>query len=136
MKARITSVLSVALTPTETFLLGAILAAVEGVQLNVTMSVHAHDAVAVAIMLLGSVVSPLKPAQFLAKIPPHLVAIIQAALGALLLIVQNFGLGSVWLTVVGVVIVAASTLGIGPAPAPVPAAPSVAPVKPAPAGKR
>lgn len=119
MKARITSVLSVALTPVETFVLGAILAAAEGVQLHVTMSVHAHDAVAVAILLLGSVVSPLKPTAFLAKLPPHLIAIIQAILGALLLVVQNFGLGSVWLTVVGVVIVIASSLGIGPTPAPV-----------------
>ena len=127
MKSRITTVLSVSLTPVETFVLGAILAAAEGVQLNVTMSAHAHDAMAVAIMLLGAVVSPITKAAFLAKLPPHLVTIIQAALGALLLVVQNFGLGSVWLTVVAVVIVIASSLGIGPAPAPVIPAPAPAP---------
>jgi hypothetical protein len=112
------TVVAFQLSKTWSFVLAALLTAGEAVQLNITMSTTAHNGLAIAIMMVASVVKPLAPGEFLASLPIEFVYIIQAGLGALLIVSTSFNMSSLAHTIVAVIIVAAGGLGIGPAPAP------------------
>lgn len=127
LKSNKQAVLTAFLTPVETFILGAVLAVAEGVQLNVSMNPRIHYALSAGILVLGVLVKPLTPTQFLAKIPTQIVVLVQGVIGAVVILAQGWSLGSVGLTVLGVVLVAANTLGLGP-PGPVALPAAKAPV--------
>jgi hypothetical protein len=121
---RRTATVSFKLSTLETFILGAVLAAIEGVNLSaaIPMSAHTRDAITVVIVVLGAFVQPITAAQFLAKIPPEIKAIVQALLAGILIVQQSWSLGTALTVALGVAIVIANTLGIGPSAIP-PAAP-------------
>lgn len=118
---RTTAVLVPKLTALETYILGGVLTALGGLIASgaLHLSAHTRDALLAAIMLLGAVVPPITPADFLAKIPARIVYLIQAALGVLVIVIHSWNIGSVGVVIITVIIVAATTLGLGPAPAPV-----------------
>jgi hypothetical protein len=114
----IRSLVVLTVSPLAAFVLGAILAAAEGVQINITMSSDVHYALTCAIILLASIVKPLTAAQFLAKVPIEVLYVVQAGLGVLVIVSSHFDVSNLWHTVISVVIIAFAALGIGPAPAP------------------
>lgn len=119
---RTVQVLSFKLTVVETFILGAVLAALAAVQQQISMSAQAHAAVAMAIVLIGGLAHPLTSTQFLAKIPVQVIGLVNAGLGAVLILNQSFDIGNGGRTAVAVVIVIATTWGFGPSPIPAPLA--------------
>lgn len=117
-------VLSFKLTTAETFILGAALAAAEGVNLSHALSLSAttHAAITIFIVVLGAVVQPITSVEFLAKIPAQIKAIVQGLLGAILIAQQSWHVSVVVTVIIGVILVIANTLGLGPSPEPVPPA--------------
>ena len=116
------------LTKTEVLILGAVLAAIEGVQLNISMSVQTHAVLTMAIVVMsGAGIQAITPTTFLASLPVQIAALISSLLGGFLVLSATFSLSSVLHTVIAVVVVIATALGVGPAP---PAA-AAAVIKPA-----
>lgn len=111
------------LTKLETLILSALLTALEAIQLQVVMSVQAHDVVTMAIVALVAAGLPaLSPGAILAKLPPHLAAAVSGVLGAVIVLVQSASIGGMWHAVTAVVVIVISSLVIGPAAAPLEAA--------------
>lgn len=118
------------LTRAETLALSALLTALEGVQLQISMSIQAHDVVTMAIVTLVAAGLPaLSPGAILAGLPPHVTAAITAALGGLVVLIQSFSIAGAWHTIVGVVVIVISALIVGPTAMAVPTVP-VPPAKP------
>lgn len=103
-----------------TLALGALLTAGEAVQLQVSMSAAAHAVLSMALIGVAGVVPAISPQSFLAAIPHQVLQVASAVLGALVVAERSFALGAAWSTVVAAVLVAAWSLGVGPASPPVP----------------
>lgn len=102
--------------------LGALLAAGEAVQINITMSTQAHDAITLVVTLISGLGVMAATPSSIAKVVPHqILVLITAVLGTLnVLQTSSFSLAT-WLhTVIAVVIVIGNTLfTVGPPSAPV-----------------
>lgn len=105
------------LSKLEVLILGAVLAAAEGVQINITMSAQAHAVLTMAIVVLGGAgVQAISATAFLAALPAHLATIISSLLGGLLVLLGTISLSSAVHTLIAVVVVIATVLGVGPEP--------------------
>jgi hypothetical protein len=115
------------LSKLEVLILGAVLAAGEGVQLNIAMSTQAHAVLTMAIVVMsGAGIQAVSAASFLAALPAHVATLISSLLGGLIVLLGTFSLSSALHTVIAVVVVIATTLGVGPVtPAEAPIAPVV-----------
>lgn len=107
------------LSKLEVLLLSALLTVLEAIQLQVIMSIQAHDVLTMAIVTFIALGVPaLFPGAILAGLPAHLAAAITAGLGALVVLVQSFHIAGVWHTIVAVLVLVISSLVVGPAAAP------------------
>lgn len=99
-------------SPAVALVLGVILAAAEAVQLNISMSVQAHDGLTLVVMVLSGVgVLVATPAAIVAFVPHDILVLITALLGALNVIQTSaFSLSTTWHTIIAVVIVIGAAL--------------------------
>lgn len=105
------------LSKPEVLVFGIVLAALEAVQLNISMSAQAHAVVTVVIVVVsGAGVQAVSKTAFLAEIPASLATLISSLLGALLVLIGTFHIGHFWHVVIAVVVVISTALGIGPQP--------------------
>ena len=98
-----------------TLALGALLTVGEAIQLNVGMSAAAHAVLSMALIALAGVVPAISPQSFLAAIPHQVLQVASAVVGALVVAQRSFDISGTWSTVIAAVLVAAWSLGVGPA---------------------
>lgn len=109
-------------SPAVSLILGAILAVLEALQLQVLhASLPIHDAITLVITVLAGV--GVLPATLVTAVPHHLLVLITALIGGLALVQGDFSVSSTAHTIIAVVLVVANTLfSSTPALAPAPAA--------------
>ncbi len=99
-------------SPKVALILGAILAALEGVQLAITMSVQAHDAITLAIgVLSGLGVLIVTPSQIAKEVPHQLLVAITAVLGVLNIFqTSSLNVSTTAHVVIGIILVAGNAI--------------------------
>jgi hypothetical protein len=107
-------------SPVVALVLGAILAAAEAVNLAISMSTQAHDAITLAVTLLSGLgVLAATPTQIIKDVPHQVLVAITAVLGVVNVVqTSSFSIDKGWHIALAVVIVIGNTLfTTGSAPA-------------------
>jgi hypothetical protein len=101
-------------TPVVAFVLSVILGAAEAVQVNITMSIQAHDVLSLVIQLIVGVgVLPATRSAIAAKLPLSALTTITAVLGALqILQVSSLNVSDVVHTIIAVILVVGAGFGL------------------------
>jgi hypothetical protein len=100
--------------PVVALILGAVLTAIEAVQLAIgsSLSVQAHDGITIAVFVLGGLgVLAATPTAIAKAIPHWVLVLITTGLGALTIVqTSSFHISTVWHTVIGAVLAAGAAL--------------------------